>query len=250
MMKKKGSLLLLTAIAFLLFANTGYAKAVTKKITAVFGSYVIKLDGKTQKTETLATGSKVYIPINDVTALTGATIKKTGTTYTITPVKKDDGINQTDIEALQFYSEIQNLYSSLEYLGSSFYELSNTLDVAFNEIEDKGTTDFLNNEALSDLNKYITEYNDFIDIVDSKINKAKKLKLNNQNDEKHLNQILDLLSQSIDSYKLAFEDIDNYASGAPYSFANEKKAYQKALEAQDIAYKRAMVYYNLIQNYK
>jgi hypothetical protein len=56
-MKKKSSMFIFVLIAFLVVSNTGYAKSVSKKITAVFGTYVVKLNGKTQTTETLAYGS-------------------------------------------------------------------------------------------------------------------------------------------------------------------------------------------------
>jgi hypothetical protein len=250
-MKKISGIVALSLVAFLLFSSTGYAKAVTKKITAIFGSYVIKVDKKTQKTVTLANGSSVYVPINELTTLTGAKVAKSGTTYTITPLQKEDGITKKDIETLKYYSELQDVYTTLDQLGEDFFNISSDFDIVYGQIDNTGDSALLN-DVITDFNESVSDYNDSIDTVDSLLLKAKKLNLYNQNDRNNLYQIQDLLSQSIDSYKLAFDEIDKYISNPNYNsdFANEKNAYKKALESRGLANSGYVKYYKLIQNYK
>jgi hypothetical protein len=126
-MKKKSSVFILVLIAFLVVSNTGYAKSVSKKITAVFGSYVVKLNGKTQTTETLAYGSKVYVPMNDLTKLTGATVKKTGNTYAITPVVKEDGVTKKTVSNLKIQVQLMDTYKNLEDLTDYHIHLADSL---------------------------------------------------------------------------------------------------------------------------
>jgi hypothetical protein len=250
-MKKISGIVALTLVAFLLFSSTGYAKAVTKKITAIFGSYVIKVDKKTQKTVTLANGSSVYIPINEVTTLTGAKVAKSGTTYTISPLQKEDGITKKDIETLKYYSELQDVYTMLDHLGEDFFDITNDFDIVYREIDNTGDSSYFT-EVLNDFNGNVEYYNDSLDTVDSLLLKAKQLNLYNQNDKNNLYEIQNLLSQSIDSYKLAFDEIDLYISNPNYhsDFANEKNAYKKALEARSLANSEYEKYFKLIQNYK
>jgi hypothetical protein len=253
---KKKSVLFTTALLFVfIFSNTGYAKAVKKKIEVTFGAYIVQLSGKNQTTETLYYNSKVYIPINDVSKLTSATVKKKGNTYNITPVKKEDGIDQVDINTIKFYSEMQNLYASLELLGDNFFRVSNSLSLAYNEISHTGKTDYLNSSVLDNFNSNINYYNDYIDIVESKISRAKDLKLFNQKDQNNFYEILNLLLDSIDSYKLAIDDLNKLAiSNSDYDFgkyhANAQNAYESALEAQKIASNGYNSYYEAIQNHK
>lgn len=238
-----------------MFSNTGYAKAIKKKIEVTFGAYIIQLNGKNQSTETLYYNSKVYIPIKDVTKLTGAAVKTNKNIYNITPVKKEDGIDKEDINKIKFYGEMQHLYRALDSIGDGFFSLSSTMDIAYDEIDRTGKTDYLNNTVLARLNRNIEYYNDYIGIVEIKLARAKTLKLFKQSDQDNLYEILNFLSNSIDSYKLAYDDLNNLAvSNSDYGFgkyhANATNAYEKAIKAQESANKGYNNYYDAIQNFK
>lgn len=253
-MKKISSVVIAVILVFSLFSTTGYAKAVTKKITAVFGSYVIKLNGEAQKTQTLATGSTVYIPINEITLLTGATVKKSSDTFNITPVKKEDGITYKDIATLKHYNEMQDFYKTLDELGDNLFDLSTALGISFDEIMLYKTSNYLNNDFLNRLNTNINRYNTLLNEVVIKVNSGRVVGIYSQADQDNLNQITKLLSNSIDAYKLAYTDLNNFAaSQSSYDLgkyhANGKNGYENALKAQELSFNGYQKYYSLIKDY-
>lgn len=160
---KKKIFFIAVAILFtgILFTNTGYAKAVTKKITAVFGSYVIKVNGTTQKTESLANGSKVYIPIDEVSKLTGSKVSKSGSTYNIVPVKKEDGITRSNVEEIKIMVRFLDSYDRLEDYQRSIGFIWDFLDYSYYDIRD--------NDSVEELNDTINKYNKYLEQLE-KIN--------------------------------------------------------------------------------
>lgn len=246
-MKKKSSAFILVLVAFLVFSNTGYAKSVSKKINAIFGSYVIKLNGKTQSTETLANGSKVYVPINDLTKLTGATVKKTGTTYSITPIVKDDGITkkqvdavkkelaevQNDLDNVQLKVEFMNQYKMLEDFTVHLYMLSEYLDIAYFEIGESGNKEALDEtiQQYNDLNGLFTDLTKEYEGIEST---AKKAGFDYEEDSDIVKEIIEGYENSLELMGESLDLLEEYAETSNEDLADE--SYNKSSEALDLAY--------------
>jgi hypothetical protein len=246
-MKKKSSAFILVLIAFLVFSNTGYAKSVSKKINAIFGSYVIKVNGKTQNTETLANGSKVYVPINDLTKLTGAAVKKTGTTYAITPVVKEDGVTkkqvdavkkelagvQNDLDDVQLKVEFMNQYKLLEDFTVHLYMLSEYLDMAYFEIRDSGDT-----VTLSETLQYYNDLNGLLDELTKEYagieTTAKKEGFDYKEDSGIVKEIIAVYEDSLELMDESLVLLTEYAKTSNEALGDE--SFNKSSKALDLAY--------------
>jgi hypothetical protein len=253
-MKKKSSAFILVLIAFLVFSNTGYAKVVSKKITAVFGSYLVKVNGKTQTTETLANGSKVYIPITDLTKLTGTAVKKTGTTYAITPVVKEDGITKKHVDAVkkeltlvkknhqdvkimvQFmdtYKNLDDFQDSLNYLNDflayAYYDIKVSKDMS-----KLNATEAFYNEMVGDLTHISNDFNADAKMADSKGFSTADDKTLVADIDSDYDSALKLMSESINLLKLYAQN--SQESDADQCFEKVQNALDIGSEAQDKAY--------------
>jgi hypothetical protein len=246
-MKKKSSAFILVLIAFLVFSNTGYAKSVSKKITAIFGSYVIKVNGKAQNTETLANGSKVYVPINDLTKLTGAAVKKTGTTYAITPVVKEDGVTkkqvdavkkelagvQKDLNEVQLKVEFMNQYKMLEDFTVHLYMFSEYLDMAYFEIRDGGDKGTLN-----ETQQFYNDLNGLLDDLTKEYagleTTAKKVGFDYKEDSSIVKDIIAVYDSSLELMGVSLDLLEEYAQTSNENIADE--SFNKSSEALDLAY--------------
>jgi hypothetical protein len=246
-MKKKSSAFILVLIAFLVFSNTGYAKSVSKRITAIFGSNVIKVNGKTQSTETLANGSKVYVPINDLTKLTGAAVKKTGTTYAITPVVKDDGVTKKQVDAVkkdlagvqknlddvQLKVKFMNQYKILEDFTVHLYMFSEYLDMTYFEIRDGGGKGTLN-----ETQQYYNDLNGLLDDLTKEYARlettAKKVGFDYKEDSRIVKDIIAVYKSSLVSMGESLDLLEEYAETSNENIADE--SFNKSSEALDLAY--------------
>jgi hypothetical protein len=246
-MKKKSSAFILVLIAFLVFSNTGYAKSVSKKINAIFGSYVIKVNGKAQNTETLANGSKVYVPINDLTKLTGAAVKKTGTTYAITPVVKEDGVTkkqvdavkkelakvQNDLDDVQLKVQFMNQYKLLEDFTVHLYMLSEYLDMAYFEISESGATGTLNEtlQYYNDLNELLADLTKAYAGIETT---AKKEGFDYKEDSGIVKEIIAVYEDSLELMDESLDLLGEYAKTSNETLADE--SFNKSSSALDLAY--------------
>jgi tetratricopeptide (TPR) repeat protein len=269
-MKKKSSAFILVLIAFLVFSNTGYAKSVSKKITAVFGSYVVKVNGKTQSTETLANGSKVYVSITDLTKLTGAAVKKTGTTYAITPVVKEDGVTKKHVDALkkeleeakeelevakqEFEEAMDNLqdtekiqaeldditlmvqfmdtYKNLEDFTNYLYFLSESLDYSYYSIREGDDRPLGDTEESYE---HLIEGLDAIsDDFDAIIAAAKSQGFDYAEDVNIVGEIISENEKALELFNESIELLGKYAETSQESYADE--SYELASDALDISF--------------
>jgi tetratricopeptide (TPR) repeat protein len=282
-MKKKCSVLIIVLMAFLVFANTGYAKSVSKKITAIFGSYVIKINGKTQSTETLANGSKVYIPINDLTKLTGAAVKKTGTTYAITPVAKDDGVTKKNVDAVKKELEktkqeleeaLENLkkaqtededsdlddvvlmvqymdtYKNLEDFQGYLYYMNDMLNYSYFAIKDGGDEKQLNETEIY-YNSLVEELNAMSDNFEAITEKAESQGFDSSDDQEIVEEIVAKYESSLKLMEEAINLLKKYAETSEEKFADDSydkasEALDAALEAQEKAYDEYIYYFEEI----
>lgn len=272
-MKKKSSAFILVLIAFLVFSNTGYAKAVSKKITAVFGSYLVKVNGKTQSTETLAYGTKVYIPITDLTKLTGATVKKTGTTYAITPVVKEDGITKKHVDAVKnelalvkkdlgaakknlqdvkIMVQFLDTYKKLDDFQDFLYLLDDNLNYAYYDIKDNKNVETLNKaeDFYKGLVQDLTEINNDFN-ADAKIAAAKGFSTAEDKEivadiYNDYDSALKLISESINLLKLYAQN--SQESDAVQCFEKASKALDIGYEAQGNAYDEYLFYLDEISS--
>lgn len=259
-MKKKNLVIAATLAGTLVFANTGYAASVTKKITAIFGSHVIKKNKVDQKIQTLAYGSNVYIPVSKITSLTGATVAKSGNVYNITPVKKEDGITRANINVLKYYGEVQDLYDALDELGERLIDNDDQIFIAYtyyrdedHRDEDPSNNEYLNN-IIHELGKNTETLNHNIYYVESVLADGKKLGKYTADDQSRLNQILNCLSDAIDGYQSAVENLYLYVTsgsneGEDRLISDLDGAYKKSSDAQDLSSKGYSKYFDLIQNY-
>lgn len=270
-MKKKSSAFILVLIAFLVFSNTGYAKSVSKKITAVFGSYVVKLNGKTQSTETLANGSKVYVPINDLTKLTGAAVKKTGTTYSITPVVKEDGVTKKHVDGLkkeleeakeeleeakkEFEEAMENLqdtekiqaeldditlmvqfmdtYKNLEDFTNYLYFLSESLDYSYFSIREDDNEKPLR-DSEENYEQLVEGLNAISEDFDAITAAAKSQGFEYEEDAKIVGEIISENERALKLFNESIELLGKYAETSQESFADD--SYDKASDALDISF--------------
>lgn len=252
---KKKIFFIAVAILFtgILFTNTGYAKAVTKKITAVFGSYVIKVNGTTQKTESLANGSKVYIPIDEVSKLTGSKVSKSGSTYNIVPVKKEDGITRSNVEEIKIMVRFLDSYDRLEDYQRSIGFIWDFLDYSYYDIRDNDSVEELN-DTINKYNKYLEQLEKINVNFEGLVKQAALKKYNTKIEEAFFNGIyndyqnsLENLSKSLDELKLYYQTgneihIKNYRDYADnalkYSYDAEDKAFNRYLYFTDIINKK------------
>jgi hypothetical protein len=233
-MKKRSLILLTIVLSFsVLFATTGYAKTVTKKISAVFGSYVIKMNGKTQKTETLATGSKVYIPVTEIPRLTGASVKKDGKTYNITPVNK---------EQIKIMVRIMDMYNTLDGKLDGAYLISHFVHFSYDDIKQTNSPDTLN-QTIAKYNTLLKTYDNTIYQINDLVKSSAAKGYNMRTDENHFNNILsdyekslNEISKALDVLKEYYETeneqiadsyIDNVNSGIKYGFDGREKAFNR-----------------------
>lgn len=225
-MKKKSSVFIFVFIAFLVVSNTGYAKSVSKKITAVFGSYVVKLNGKTQTTETLAYGSKVYVPMDDLTKLTGATVKKTGNTFAITPVVKEAGITKKTVSNLKIQVQLMDTYKNLEDLTDYHIHLADSLHYSAYAISiGEEPTSLITAEALhSTLDEKLESISkDFGKMKAS----AKSQGFNFKKDIAIIEGMISDSGHSLDQFKQCIDLIKKYAATSQENFSDESFELQK-----------------------
>jgi hypothetical protein len=225
-MKKKSSVFILVLIVFLVVSNTGYAKSVSKKITAVFGSYVVKLNGKTQTTETLAYGSKVYVQMDELTKLSGATVKKTGNTYAITPVVKEDGITKKTVSNLKIQVQLMDTYKNLEDLTDYHIHLADSLHYSAYAISiGEEPTSLLTAEALQSslVEKLESISKDFGKMKAS----AKSQGINIKKDIAIVEGMISETRHSLNQFKQCIDLIKKYAATSQESFSDESFELQK-----------------------
>jgi hypothetical protein len=207
-MMKKRLIVLAFVLAFsVLFANTGYAKSVTKKITVVFNSYVIKLKGKAQTTETLTYGSKVYIPVTELTKLTGASVKKTGNTYDITPVNKEE---------IKTMANIMDMYKRLDDKLSVIPLMSEFLFRSFDDIKYNDSTDDLN-QTIGKYNSLFKTYENSKFEINDLVKASAAEGYNMNEDEKHFSSILSDYDRSLSYISESLDNLNDY-----YQLGNEK----------------------------
>jgi hypothetical protein len=225
-MKKKGSVFIFVLIALLVVSNTGYAKSVSKKITAVYGSYVVKLNGKTQTTETLADGLKVYVPMDDLKKLTGATVKKTGNTYAITPIVQEDGVTKKTVNNLKIQVQLMNTYKNLEDLTDHHIHLADSLHYSAYAISiGEEPTSLITAEALhsSLVQKLESISKEFGKMKAS----AKSQGFNVKKDIAIVEGMISDTEQSLDQFKQCIDLIKKYAKTSQESFSDESFELQK-----------------------
>ncbi|CAG9606870.1 hypothetical protein [Pseudoneobacillus rhizosphaerae] len=225
-MKKKSSVFILVLIVFLVVSNTGYAKSVSKKITAVFGSHVVKLNGKTQTTETLAYGSKVYVQMDELTKLSGATVKKTGNTYAITPVVKEDGITKKTVNNLKIQVQLMDTYKNLEDLTDYHIHLADSLHYSAYAISiGEEPTSLLTAEALQSslVEKLESISKDFGKMKAS----AKSQGINIKKDIAIVEGMISETRHSLNQFKQCIDLIKKYAATSQESFSDESFELQK-----------------------
>lgn len=249
--KKKSFIAVVVLLVSVLFANTSYAKSVTKKITAVFGSYIVKVNGKTQKTTTLKTGSTVYVPINVVSKMTGAKVKKSGSTYNISPVKKEDGITRKNIDNLKIKVNFMNYYNQLNNYYDGINLLCNFLDYSYYDIEDNNSVDELN----STIDKYNRNLKYLDDLQNNLVNLVKPSALKGYNtikDEQVIGDILDNYNTSMYYISKALDDLKSYSETRDKSKISSyqkysSKAFNTAIDAADQASENYYDYLSIIE---
>ncbi|MBS4173463.1 hypothetical protein [Bacillus sp. FJAT-49736] len=210
---KKKSIVLVAAVLFLsvVFGNTSYAKSTAKKITAIFGSYLVKVSGKKQNTTTLANGSTVYVPINELSKLTNATVKKSGNTYNITP-----GVPQKNVDEMKFMVNIMNQYQRLDDLGDFIITMSRGFEIAKDSMISNGTRTELDSKLVN-YDSVIDEYNDQLKMVNAMQKQAKTKNYSYTSDFAQMNIILNDYYRAFDDLDAAVSSLENY-----YKTKNDK----------------------------
>ncbi|WP_338782429.1 hypothetical protein [Metabacillus sp. FJAT-52054] len=240
-MKKKGVLVLVSVLVLsMLFVSTGYAKSVTKKISAVFGAYVIKVNGKQQKTETLASGSKVYIPITEVSKLTDASVSRSGKTYNVKSVKGD---LKTWVKLMDYYKRLD---SSLE----GHYMIGDFMDRAYIDIRD--------NNSLKELDNVIDKYNFLVKInnnynyeMNGLIKTLAAQGYNMRAEESQITAVLDDYEGSLKNLAGALASLEKYAQTGDerlidQHYAQLNKAYDFSFSGREKSFKRYNYYLTVI----
>jgi type II secretory pathway component GspD/PulD (secretin) len=173
----------------------------------VFNSYVMKLNGKAQTTETLAYGSKVYIPVTELTKLTGASVKKTGNTYDITPINKEE--LKIMVRIMAFYNRLDGKLDGPNLISSYIHQ-------SFDDIK--------YNDSVAELNRTIGKYNTLVKYredstfeINDLVKPSAAQGYNMKEDEKYFSSILSDYDQSLVYISNALDDLKNY-----YQTGNQK----------------------------
>lgn len=230
-------------LAVLLFTNTGYAASVTKKISAIYNSYVVKSNGIIQKTETVQIGSKVYIPITDVSKITGADVSKSGNTYNLVSNSSNSEEIKENVRILHQYKGLIDLG---EYIGSMYNYLSNATDEIIlnnNRSELDKTIDHFNKVIIANYNSQLTNIENLKERVESK---GYSMKTDYNNMSTIINEYSDsinLIKQGIQQIEEFYNTSSSYNQSQSYNYLS--KGAEKRRSAQSYASKE---YYNQLSS--
>jgi hypothetical protein len=128
-------------------------------------------------------------------------------TYTVNvETSGSSGVTEADLMQLKKLYLAADLYKDIESLGKSIASLSNSFSLAFQEINTKGTSNYIDT-SYKHLNGYIDIYNERVDYLNGATQDFTNAGINM--DKAHL--IMDYYFDAIEYYKTSIDALDQYS---------------------------------------
>jgi hypothetical protein len=238
-------------VVFLLFGSVVYAAANHGKFEG-YNIVKMKSDGKelvVEDTPAINFKGRTMVPIYMLRQL-GVEVVWNAEEYSVdVKIPSEGHYTKDDMDYIKFLVKTSDLYDSLESLGDTIKDLSQSYSLAFQGINFYNDTSQLQT-AFNMLNQTINNYNKWVEIVED----HNKQFLVHGIKDNTLNEIMDKYWIALEYYKEADKHLFNFSSTLGESDFNSYleasgNGFDTALSGMSIASSKSNEYYRKVQEY-